>query len=98
MTHIRHLRELAHRSSIAADVTLAWEPSTNVLTVFCEVRDGASIEIPVRAEDAMLAFHHPFAYSALARLEDEQRSVEPRSHAKTAPVRPTPADSPEGDS
>lgn len=69
------LRELAHRASIDVDVTLAWAPDSNTVVVLCHESDGRSLEFAVRGEDAMLAFHHPFAYAALATSTASLRRV-----------------------
>ena len=64
------MRELAHRASVDADVTLAWAPDSNTVAVFCQGPGGQSLELAVRGEDAMLAFYHPFAYAALTNSTD----------------------------
>jgi hypothetical protein len=58
-------RELAVRSAPGVDVALTWEPDTDDLVVVCRMPRGRVIEVRPRAEDAMLAFTHPFAYDAL---------------------------------
>jgi hypothetical protein len=59
------IRELDRRKSDGIEVTLAWNPSTNkVLVSVIDERDGDSFQVEVRAEDAMDAFHHPYAYAA----------------------------------
>jgi hypothetical protein len=62
------LRELAHRSSVGVDVTLAWAPASDTILVFCRPWNAPEINIAVRHEDALLAYHHPFAYAALAQM------------------------------
>lgn len=62
------LRELAHRSSVGVDVTLAWAPASDTIRVVCRPWNAPEINIAVRREDALLAFHHPFAYAALAQM------------------------------
>jgi hypothetical protein len=62
------LRELAHRSSVGVEVTLAWAPASDAIVVFCRPWDGPGINVAVRREDALLAFYHPFAYAALAQM------------------------------
>ena len=69
-------RELAHRSADGIDVTLLWSPADDGITV--RVVDRASrriFEIPARRDQAMNAFHHPFVYSALERLQAEPASL-----------------------
>ena len=57
------LRELAHRESSDVDVTLFWRPEDgSLLLLLVEVPTGVVFEIPVRSEDAMSAFNHPYAY------------------------------------
>jgi hypothetical protein len=62
------LRELAHRSSVGVDVTLVWASASDTILVFCRPWNGPEITIAARREDALLAFHHPFAYAALAQM------------------------------
>jgi hypothetical protein len=57
------LRELAHRESSDVDVTLFWRPDDDsLLLLLVEVPTGVVFEVPVRPEDAMAAFNHPYAY------------------------------------
>jgi hypothetical protein len=64
------LRELAHRESADVDVTLFWRPEDNsLLLLLVEVPTGVVFELPVRPEDAMAAFNHPYAYLP-ARVPD----------------------------
>jgi hypothetical protein len=64
------LRELDHRFSDGIDVTLLWNERTNGVSV--AVRDektGEAFELHVHPEDALTAFHHPYAYSNRAWIE-----------------------------
>ena|SRR5262245_43869373 len=64
------LRELAHRESSDVDVTLFWRPEDDsLLLLLVEVPTGVVFEVPVRKEDAMAAFNHPYAYLP-ARVPD----------------------------
>lgn len=57
------LRELDHRNNDGIDVRLLWNPRTNEVCVSVhDERSGEVFGIDVAAEDALLAFHHPFAY------------------------------------
>jgi hypothetical protein len=57
------LRELDHRNNDGIDVQLLWNPRTNEISVAVhDERSGEVFAIDVAAEDALLAFHHPFAY------------------------------------
>jgi hypothetical protein len=56
-------RELDHRTNDGIDVKLLWNARTN--NVFVAVEDhksGETFELDVRAGDAYVAFHHPYAY------------------------------------
>ena len=56
-------RELAHRVTSCVEVTLLWRELDNALTLrLVEVATGLEFEIVVRPEDALDAFHHPYAY------------------------------------
>ena len=65
------LRELAHRESSDVDVTLFWRPEDDsVLLLLVEVPTGVVFEVPVRPEDAMMAFNHPYAYLPARHMPD----------------------------
>lgn len=60
--HMR-MRELAHREGHDIDVALFWRPEDNSLVLLLvEVPTGVLFEIPVEPDDALDAFHHPYAY------------------------------------
>jgi hypothetical protein len=64
------MRELDHRWSDGVSVTLLWNTQTNRVSVsVLEERRGVAFEFAVRADDALDAFHHPFAY--VADLDDD---------------------------
>jgi len=57
-------RELAYRKNDGIQVALLWQPSENAVTILVEdSRTGVVVEFDVANEDAMDAFHHPFAYA-----------------------------------
>jgi hypothetical protein len=53
--------ELADRSGDGLDVRLLWNRSTGRVKV-TRVASGRTAELRVAPEDALTAFHHPFAY------------------------------------
>jgi hypothetical protein len=56
-------RELAHRSAAGLAVSLLWFEDTGRVAVrVLDSRTGDRFEVPVRAADALNAFHHPFSY------------------------------------
>jgi hypothetical protein len=56
-------RELAHRVTSCVEVTLLWRQLDNAVTVrLVEIATGIEFEFVVRAEDALDAFNHPYAY------------------------------------
>jgi hypothetical protein len=61
----KQTRELDFRSNDALEVALLWQPETNRLsvTVF-DAKTGDDFVLEVTPEDAMDAFHHPYAYAA----------------------------------
>jgi hypothetical protein len=66
------IRELAHRSNDGIEVTLFWQPGTDVLTVcVCDERRGAYFEIEPEAKDALDAFYHPYSYASLSSVHYE---------------------------
>jgi len=67
-------RELAQRLSGTVEVRLLWHPEID--RVELSVRDlatGAGFHIEVAPDNAIDAFHHPYAYAA--RREDSYRAV-----------------------
>ena len=72
ITYQNRRRELAHRSSNGIEVTLLWGPSTGEVVV--EVIDHSAaeaFELAVPSENALDAFHHPYAYAAMRGVEYE---------------------------
>ena len=64
------IRELSHRMSDGIEVSLRWNSETNqVLVTVTEDQLGASFMFEVAAEDALDAFHHPYAYAAHRRYD-----------------------------
>jgi hypothetical protein len=57
-------RELAHRVNDGYHVTLLWHPIDDSVSVTVDdTRDGVRLAFPVRRDEAMFAFEHPFAYA-----------------------------------
>ena len=57
--------ELAYRQGAGIGVTLLWHRTTGEVTVsVTDAASGASFELPVAADEALTAFHHPYAYAA----------------------------------
>jgi hypothetical protein len=61
-------RELAERSSNGTQVRLLWEQRTAQLWVEVWEPDEQMLVIPVQPQQALDAFHHPYAYAASHRL------------------------------
>jgi hypothetical protein len=62
-----HKRELAHRASDGVSVSLFWESvGDSVLIEVYDERGDDYFELPVPRDRALEAFHHPYAYRALA--------------------------------
>ena len=62
--------ELACRRGAGIEVTLLWHRTTGELTVsVTAAASGASFELPVAADEALTAFHHPYAYAAVRRVD-----------------------------
>jgi hypothetical protein len=58
-------RELDFRAGDGIEVSLLWNPETNVVSVFVlDTSNGVEFELPVPSGEALEAFHHPFAYAA----------------------------------
>ena len=62
--------ELACRRGAGIEVTLLWHRTSGELTVsVTDAASGASFELPVAADEALTAFHHPYAYAAVRRVD-----------------------------
>jgi hypothetical protein len=60
----RAVRELDRRTSDGINVLLLWNSvADEVVVVVRDTRSDESFEVQVAAADALLAFHHPFAYA-----------------------------------
>jgi hypothetical protein len=58
------IRELDRRVSDGIEVVLLWNSHTNEVSVAVEDgRTGDAFEFDVHAKDALVAFHHPYAYA-----------------------------------
>jgi dihydroflavonol-4-reductase len=58
--------ELACRRGAGLEVTLLWRRTSGELTVLVtDAAQGASFELPVAADEALAAFHHPYGYAAV---------------------------------
>ena len=65
------LRELNRRTRDGIDVSLLWDPGTNVVSVeVTDTRQGGSFEFGVEPRDALEAFWHPYAYVAHGDMGD----------------------------
>lgn len=61
-------RELDHRDGDGYDVTLLWYPDTDRVSVaLIDERTGEVLMFNVDGADALVAFHHPYAYAPPAR-------------------------------
>ena len=61
----KRTRELDFRTTDGLEVALLWEPETNRLSVSVfDTKSGDDFEIAVSCDEAVDAFHHPYAYAA----------------------------------
>jgi hypothetical protein len=57
-------RELDHRDGDGYDVTLLWDPHADRVSVaVIDERTGEVLMFGVDSDDALAAFHHPYAYA-----------------------------------
>jgi hypothetical protein len=64
----KNTTELAYRQGAGIEVTLLWQRANGELTVsVTDVASGASFELPVSPDEALAAFHHPYAYAAVKK-------------------------------
>jgi hypothetical protein len=60
----KSIRELDCRTSDGINVRLLWNSvADRVLVAVHDTRNDEAFEIQVAAADALLAFHHPYAYA-----------------------------------
>jgi hypothetical protein len=66
------IHELDQRSNAGIDVSLRWNSLTNRVSVAVEdQRTGEFFELSVvHPEEALIAFHHPYAYASRDWLDD----------------------------
>jgi len=63
------MKEIANRTSDGIEVVLFWRRRDARLTVaVADERTGAYFEFDVEPEQALDAFHHPYAYAAFRGL------------------------------
>ena len=68
-------RELASRTNDGIEVTLLWEPGSDLLTVcVCDHRRGGYYEVHPDPSCALDAFYHPYSYEPLSAVyvEDDR--------------------------
>ena len=66
----RRARELAHRRNSDVEVTLLWRKHDNLLTLrLVELGTGVEFELSIPPENALDAFHHPYAYLTTHSVE-----------------------------
>jgi hypothetical protein len=68
-------RELAERSSSGTQVRLLWRHGTRQLWVVVREPDDRMLAIPVQPEQALDAFHHPYAYAGSHGLRRRPRAA-----------------------
>lgn len=58
-------KELAYRRNDGLEVSLLWNPRDDALAVLVvDERLGVALELPVRGDDPLEAFYHPFAVAS----------------------------------
>jgi hypothetical protein len=64
-------RELDHRTADGIEVALLWYPTGNyVSVVISDTKSGRALELVLEDRDnALDAFHHPYAYAARRGVE-----------------------------
>jgi hypothetical protein len=61
------IRELDHRAGDGVDVFLLWNAAADrIVVAVSDARTGEAFDLTVQADQALDAFHHPFAYAAAA--------------------------------
>jgi hypothetical protein len=68
-------RELAERSFNGTHVRLLWRQGTRQLWVEVREPDDRVLAIPVRPEEALDAFHHPYAFAGSHAFAPQVQSL-----------------------
>jgi len=77
-TTSNHLQELAYRATDGVEVGLFWNRATSAVTVVVDdARSGDLFEVEVAPQNALDAFHHPYAYAARHGIEYVAGSRQP---------------------
>jgi hypothetical protein len=85
MTSVRPRgRELAERSSNGTQVRLLWWEGTGHLWVEVRERDDRLLWFAVQPEQALDAFHHPYAYAGSDRPLIPAPPLAPRGRSRAA--------------
>jgi hypothetical protein len=72
--HTGTYEELDYRIQDGVAVSLVWWRDENRVSVLvADSRAGDSFELPVRDENPLEVFNHPFAYAAFRRLAHDVR-------------------------
>ncbi len=72
----RNLAELDYRESNGISVTLLWNRTTGgVLVRVVDETSDEDFEVDCAPDEALAAFHHPFAYAATRPVHYRQRMV-----------------------
>ncbi len=80
MTHFtdRPPIELDSRTQDGVEVSLLWQPETDVVIVdVTDERVGQRFQLVVDAEEALDVFRHPFAYAAFRGVPLAVREIQP---------------------
>jgi hypothetical protein len=67
---VTEARELDARAGDGIDIRLLWYPATEVVTVSVhDAKYDNAFELVVEPNQALDAFHHPFAYASFCGIE-----------------------------
>jgi hypothetical protein len=82
MNHEHHFRprtlELAERASNGTRVRLLWRQGTTLLWIeVCEPDTDRALKIPVHPQQALDAFHHPYAHAGTHSSAPPSESLDP---------------------
>jgi hypothetical protein len=70
----KDMTDLAYRRSVGIEVTLLRHRTNGELTVsVTDTASGDSFELPVSPDEALAAFHHPYAYAAVKKASGADR-------------------------
>jgi hypothetical protein len=75
-TTIDERRELDRRTADGIEIRLLWNPGSDTVSIAVwDHRDDEGFDLEVERDQALHAFHHPYAYAALRRYSERPSAL-----------------------